>query len=93
MLVLNNLFLKVNVARALLLLNVTTYGTTHKNAAGFPSDLIRIKNHNQLYLWDSCVAHVVENVLFFMWQDNNAILGLITAHSLHRPEKDTIIQN
>jgi hypothetical protein len=92
-LVLDNLFLNVNVARALLLLNVATCGTIRKNAAGFPPDLIRIKNHNRLYLWDSCVAHVVENVLCFMWQDNNAVLGVTTAHSLHRPEEDTIIRD
>jgi hypothetical protein len=92
-LVLDNLFLNIDVARALLLLNVATCGITRKNAAGFLPDLIRIKNHNRLYLWDSCVAHVVENVLYFMWQDNNAVLGLTTAHSLHRPKEDTIIRD
>jgi hypothetical protein len=36
---------------------------------------------------------VIENVLCFIRQDNNAVLGLTTAHSLHRPEGDTIIRN
>jgi hypothetical protein len=66
-LILDNLFLNIDVTRAFLLLNVATCDTVRKNAAGFPPDLIRIKNHNRLYLWDSCVAHVVENVLCFMW--------------------------
>src|SRR5947199_9913828 len=66
------------------------YARTEVNKS--PS-LLRIKNHNRLYLWDSCVAHVVENVLCFMWQDNNAVLGVTTAHSLHRPEEDTIIRD
>jgi hypothetical protein len=50
MLVLDNLFLNINIARALLVLNIITYGIIRKNAAGFPSDLIKIKNYNRLYL-------------------------------------------
>jgi hypothetical protein len=66
MLVLNNLFLNINIARALLLLNIITYDIIRKNAAGFPPNLIRIKNHNRLYLWDSCMAYIIENVLYFI---------------------------
>jgi Transposase IS4 len=93
MLILNNLFLNLDVTRALLVLNVTTCGITRKNAAGFPPDLIKIKDHNRLYLWDSCITRVIENILCFIWQDNNAVLSLTTAHSLHRPKEDTIIRN
>jgi hypothetical protein len=92
-LVLDNLFLNIDVARALLVLNIAACGTTRKNAAGFPSDLIKIKDHNRLYLWDSRIARVVENVLYFVWQDNNAVLGSTTAYSLHRPDEDTTIRN
>jgi Transposase IS4 len=74
-------------------LNVACCGTTRKNASGFPPDLIKIKEHNRLYLWDSCIARVIENVLCFVWQDNNTVLGLSTAHSLHRSKEDTIIRN
>jgi hypothetical protein len=63
MLVLDNLFLNVNVARALLVLNIASYGIIRKNAAGFPSDLVKIKNYNRLYLWDFCIAHIVENIV------------------------------
>ena len=49
-LVLDNLFLNIEVAQALLFLNVACCGTTRKNAIGFPSDLIKIKEHNRLYL-------------------------------------------
>ena len=66
-LVLDNLFLNVEVAQALLVLNIASCGTTRKNASGFPSDLIKIKEHNRLYLWDSCIARVVEDILCFMW--------------------------
>jgi hypothetical protein len=50
MLILNNLFLNVNIARALLVLNIINYDIIRKNAAGFPFDLVKIKNHNRLYL-------------------------------------------
>jgi hypothetical protein len=49
-LILDNLFLNINVARAFLVLNIASYGITRKNAAGFSFDLIKIKNHNCLYL-------------------------------------------
>lgn len=89
-LILDNLFLNVNVARVL---NVACCGTTRKNASGFPLDLVKIKEHNRLYLWDSCIARVILGVLCFVWQDNNAVLGLTTAHSLHRGQEDTITRN
>jgi hypothetical protein len=93
MLILDNLFLNINITRALLVLNVIIYDIARKNAAGFPPNLIKIKDHNRLNLWDSCNARVVENVLYFVWQDNNTVLGLTTTHSLHRSEEDTIIRN
>jgi hypothetical protein len=33
------------------------------------------------------------NILCFVWQDNNAVLGVTTAYSLHRSKEDTIIRN
>jgi hypothetical protein len=93
MLFLDNLFLNINITRAFLVLNITSCGIIRKNAAGFPFDLVKIKNYNRLYLWNSCIAYIIENVLCFIWQDNNTVLGLTTAHSLHRPKEDTIIRN
>jgi hypothetical protein len=90
-LILDNLFLNIDVARAFLVLNIASCGITRKNAAGFPSDLVKIKDHNYLYLWDSCIAYIIKNVLCFVWQNNNTVLGLITAHSLHRAKEDTVI--
>jgi Transposase IS4 len=92
-LILDNLFLNIEVAQALLLLNITYCGTTRKNASGFPPNLIKIKEHNRLYLWDSYIARITKNILCFIWQDNNAVIGLTTAHSLHRSKEDTIIRN
>jgi hypothetical protein len=39
------------------------------------------------------VARVINNMLCFVWQDNNTVLGLTTAYSLYRPEEDIIIRN
>jgi hypothetical protein len=50
MLILDNLFLNIDVTRFLLVLNIASYDIIRKNAAGFPSDLIKIKNYNRLYL-------------------------------------------
>jgi Transposase IS4 len=44
---LDNLFLNINVAHALLALNVCCISTTRKNAPGFPDWLIKLKEHNQ----------------------------------------------
>jgi hypothetical protein len=82
---LDNLFLNVDVARALQKLGIACAGTARKNARGLPDELIELKKQNRALLWDSTVAKVVCGVLCFLWQDNNAVLGMSTAHSLHRP--------
>ena len=42
-------------------------------------------------LWDSCIAKIQDNVLCWLWQDNNAVLGFTTAHSLHKPSNTIIV--
>jgi hypothetical protein len=82
MLILNNLFLNINIARALLVLNVIIYGIIRKNVTGFPPDLIKIKDYNRLYLWDFCITRVIENVICFIWQDVTSLAGLLSQGSL-----------
>ncbi len=91
-LILDNLFLNLEVAQALLQLSIACCGTTRKNAVGIPSELLLIKEKNRLYLWDSCIAMIRKRVLCFFWQDNNPVLSLTTAYSLHK-EGDIIIRN
>jgi hypothetical protein len=50
MLILDNLFLNINITRSFLVLNIIIYGITHKNIIRFPPDLIKIKDYNRLYL-------------------------------------------
>ena len=80
---LDNLFLNVEVAQALLVRNFLCMGTTRKNARGVPQELVDLKEHNRALVWNSCIGIVVNSVLCFLWQDNNAVLGIITAYSLH----------
>jgi Transposase IS4 len=79
---LDNLFLNVPVAQALLFLDILCTGTTRKNAQGVPQWLVDIKKKNQILVWDSALADIVDGVLCFLWQDNNAVLGITTAFDL-----------
>ena len=79
---LDNLFLNINVAHALLALNVLCTGTTRKNAYGMPQWLIDLKEHNRGLVWNSILAESVGYTLCFLWQDNNAVLGITTAFPL-----------
>jgi hypothetical protein len=36
------------------------------------------------------LTEVVDSTLYFLWQDNNAVLGLITAHCL---KNDTVLRH
>ena len=83
---LDNLFLNVSVAHALLKFDIGCMGTTRKNAEGLPSDLLEAKAANRVLQWNQRVALVVGRTLCFLWQDNNAVLGITTAFSLHREE-------
>jgi hypothetical protein len=38
-------------------------------------------------VWNSALAEIVESTLCFLWQDNNTVLGLTTAH---RFKNDTV---
>jgi hypothetical protein len=79
---LDNLFLNVPVARVLLFLDILCTGTTRKNALGIPSKLVYLKERNRALIWNSINAEIVDGVLCFLWQDNNAVLGIITGFNL-----------
>jgi Transposase IS4 len=57
-------------------------GTTRKNATGIPTCLIDLKQHNRGLVWNSMLAEIVNLTLCFLWQDNNAVLGITTAYCL-----------
>jgi hypothetical protein len=86
---LDNLFLNVQVANALLAHGVLCMGTTRKDATGVPEQLTTLKNANKGLLWNSLCVRLVGLVLCFCWQDNNAVLGITTAYTL----KETTLRN
>ena len=70
-------------------------GTTRKNAAGLPKSLTSVKDKDmeslkkekkQPLAYNSVLAVVIDFCLCFLWQDNNSVLAVTTAHSLHRQE-------
>ena len=93
---LNNLFLNVKVAYYLLTIGFAVMGTTRKNAAGLPASLTDVlakdkeaKKDNkkkQPLAYNSVLAVIAHKCLCFLWQDNNSVLAITTAHSLHQSE-------
>lgn len=85
---LDNLFLNLPVAKALLALDISCMGTTRKNATGIPPELIEWKERRHSLVWNSVIARIVDSVLCFVWQDNNAVLGITTAYNM----TDTVLR-
>jgi hypothetical protein len=80
---LDNLFLNVHVAHALLALNIGVMGTTRKNSKGLPQELIQLKDLNTPLIYGGHINRIVDRALCFAWQDNNIVLGITTAFSLN----------
>src|ERR1700750_389309 len=92
---LDNLFLNVNITHYLLAISFAVMGTTRKSAAGLPESLTDVlakdkkakkEEQKQPLVYNSVLAVIVHYCLCFLWQDNNSVLAITTAHSLHRPE-------
>lgn len=79
---LDNLFLNVDVAQALLAMGISCCGTTRKNAAGVPTWLLDLKNNNRGVVWNSAFGEVIEQTLCWAWQDNNMVIGITTAYQI-----------
>ena len=92
---LDNLFLNVEVAHCLLAINIAVCGTTRKNAEGVPKSLLAAKDDDsKLLVWNSVIAVILEFCLCFLWQDNNAVIVITTAHSIHWPEdKEEVLRH
>ena len=90
---LDNLFLNINMAHCLLIIDFTIIDTTRKNAIGLPTLLTNIlakdkeaKKDNkkrQPLAYNSVLAIVIYKCLCFLWQDNNSVLAITTAYSLY----------
>jgi hypothetical protein len=63
-------------------INVGVLGTTRKNAKGIPRPLLLAKDANQSLVWNSIITIQVGWALTFIWQDNNAVLGITTVFTI-----------
>jgi Transposase IS4 len=81
---LNNLFLNIDIAHALLKMGIGVMGTTRKNSKGFPEPFLNIKEINSALIYGGYVSIVKGEALCFAWQDNNVVLGITTAFSLDK---------
>ena len=81
---LDNLFLNVAMTHCLLQLNILCMGITQKNATDVLKWFIKFKNQNQMLIWDSAFTKMIEKALCFLWQNNNAVLGITTDFSLQQ---------
>jgi len=74
----DNLFTNCPLALELLQLNIGIMGTARTKALGFPSRLVRLKENKKALAWGTTRAEITEQgkLLCFLWQDNNAVLGI-----------------
>jgi hypothetical protein len=93
LLFLDNLFLTVELAHILLQMGVGVMGTTRKDRNSIPRDLRNIKQLNTALVYGATLSVTAGWVLCFAYQDNNTVLGMTTAYSLHRPVEDWVIKD
>jgi Transposase IS4 len=84
----DNLFTNRLLAKALSKLDIGIMGTTRVTASGLPPELIRLKKAKELLKWGHLKIIILDNILYFLWQDNNRVLGITTAYNL----TDTVIR-
>jgi Transposase IS4 len=63
---LDNLFLNIHIAHALLTMDIYYIGTTRKNAQGVSIWLIEMKNNNRGLVWNSTLAEIISYTLCFL---------------------------
>ena len=92
---LDNLFLNISIAHYLLVIGFAVMGTTRKNAARLPKSLTSVKDKNkklkkkkkrQPLIYNSILVVIIDFCLCFLWQDNNSVLAITIAYSLHQQE-------
>ena len=78
---LDNLFNNVPLAIALGKLGIGVMGTTRVNASGLPLSLIQLKHAKESLKWEHLKTSITKQILCFLWQDNNQILGMIIIYN------------
>lgn len=83
----DNLFVDVNIARALLAINIGICGTTRKNAPGIPPILLAIQHRFSKLLPDNAVTSCIVDGLVncMVWHDGLRKNWVSFITSVHRP--------
>src|SRR5438034_8507491 len=79
---LDNLFTNSLLAKALRQLGIGVMGTTQVKALGLPLTIRQLKQAKESLKWEYLKTVTVDNILYFLWQDNNQVLGITTAYNL-----------
>jgi hypothetical protein len=102
---LDNLFTSVSLAQALKDASIGMTGTTYENSKGMPQWMIDMKQKNREFIWDSACGNICggrkpseckegesprdPDMLVFLWQDNNSVIGKIPGGLPNRPTHPT----
>ena len=78
---LDNLFTNISLATALGQLGIGVMGTTRVNARGLPLSLIQLKHAKESLKWGHLKTSITKQILCFLWQDNNRVLGMIIIYN------------
>jgi len=78
---LDNLFINGLLAKALGQLDIGIMEITQVNASELLLSLILLKHAKESLKWGHLKTVIVKNILYFLWQDNNRVLGMIIAYN------------
>ena len=81
---LNNLFPSIPLAIELGKLGIGVISTAQLNTLGLPSSLIQLKRGKEVLKWGHLRIATIKEILCFLWQDNNRVLGKIIAYNYHK---------
>ena len=78
---LDNLFPSIPLAVALGKLGIGVMSTARLNTLGLPSSLIELKRGKEVLKWGHLRIAIIKHILYFLWQDNNRVLGKIIVYN------------
>jgi len=78
----NNLFINDLLAKILSQLNIKIMSTIWVKALELSLIIRQLKQVKESLKWEYLKIIIINNILYFLWQDNNWILSIITVYNL-----------
>ena len=78
---LDNLFPNSPLVTALGQPGIGIMGTVRVNALGLPLSLVQLKHGKEALKWGCLKTATVKQAKWFLWQDDNRVLGMIIAYN------------